>query len=1322
MADPVKFSIAKLSNQNYPTWKFEMEMFLEREDLWHVVDEPKPEPETAAWKKADKKARATIALCIDRSQYTLIKDCGSASEVWDALKHYHEKATASSQLALLSRLCDAKLEESGDVEKHLLNMDALFERVEDAGLELAEKLRVAMILRSMPDSYHFLASALEARKDEEVTMELVRFKLIDEYQKRLSRNGGARDDEQGLKVQKVNKQKVCFFCKKPGHFKVDCRKWQAQKQAHQDGGEASGGKPQQFKQQAKAKQAKGQHDPVSFTAQVVDDAVCAGVKLGRSWTIDSGASCHMTGSKDFFKSFEETSSVTVVMADGNCSRSSGNGSGTVTGVDGTGMPKEINLNNVLYVPNLESGLLSVSKIAEKGFQVLFKRNSVEILDEADNVVVLGERSGGVYVLRESEQAAVAEGCHHTLNCQHTWHRRFGHRDPAVFERLKKEDLASGVKIVDCGARIVCEHCLEGKMARLPFPQQSVKKTTRPLQLVHTDLCGPMRNVTPGGNRYFLSIIDDYSRYLWLYLLKNKAEAKGCIMNYVRAVENQFGRKPGIIRSDRGGEFVNKELEDFYRKEGIEAQLTAGYSPQQNGVAERRNRYINDMAVCMLLDANLDKRYWGEAITTAAYIQNRMPSRVVRKTPYELWHGRKPDLSNLRVFGCDAYVRIPDAKRGKLDEKAEKLTFVGYDCRAKAYRFLNRKNRKITVSRDARFLELGSEFQEEPKCKETSKVKQREIPEANPEVIEWLASEEGSDAASLDDQPPFEGFSDVSSSYEGEDPEPNPEPGRGSGVGELLRRMEDFEVGLVKVNHREPKSYQEAVSSVDKGKWMRAMDEEYKSLLSKNTWTLVPLPPGRQPIGSKWVFKQKKDSSGQVVRYKARLVAQGYAQRPGIDFTEVFAPVAMQQTFRVLLTVAGHRKLQVWHIDVKNAYLNGKMDEEQYMRQPPGYTVPGKEKLVCKLNRCLYGLKQAARVWNTTVKQILIKLGFTQSASDACLFSKQLESGDWIYLLIYVDDIIVVCKNNRQFAMLERDLRSELEISSLGEVSHFLGIKVTKDENGFYSISQRAFIREIAERFGLGDAKGSKLPLDIGYYKLQNSGTLADSEQYHSLVGALLYVAMNSRPDIAAAVSILSRKSNCPRECDWLELKRVVRYLLATENYELKLGQQDRDLTLVGFSDADWAGDTTDRKSTSGFAYQLGGATVSWGSRKQCCVSTSTMEAEYIALSEAGQEAVWLRRLLSELGEKQLNPTVVNEDNRSCMDFVSQDRQNKRSKHIDTKYFHAKDLCSSGVIQLKYCPTDSMIADVFTKPLGASKMKQYAEQLGLTRKFKKDEVQ
>lgn len=638
MADSGKCSIQKLSNSNYAMWKLEMEMVLETMELWFVVEENAPNPVTPEWKKADRKARANIVLAIERGQYPLIRSCATAREVWDALKAYHEKQTVETQLSLLCRLCDAKMEEGGDVEKHLLAMDALFQRVEDAGFEVAEKLQIAMILRSMPKSFHFLASSLLVRKDSEITMALVKSVLTNEHFLRVGRSMSTqgeeryqKHEEQGLAAQNVNKAKKCYFCKKPGHFKADCPKYQQWK-AQNENGEASGSKPPKTKPGAKAKQAKdGADDAVSFSAQVRGE-VCAGVKFGNSWTVDSGASCHMTSRKEFFNKLDD-SSVTVVMADGNCSMSSGTGGGTVVGVSGAGKPKDIHLENVLYVPKLENGLLSVSKIAEKGFKVLFTRDSVKIIDGEDNVVALGERSGGVYVLKESaEVAAVAGGSCHTLNCQHTWHRRLGHRDVAVLDRMKKEDLVSGVKIVDCGGRGKCEECLEGKSARLPFPQVSVKKTTQPLQLVHTDLCGPMPDVTPGGNRYFMCIVDDYSRFVKLYLLKDKAEAKEYIKNYVRMAENQFGRKPAIIRSDRGGEFVNKELAQFYREEGIQSQLTAGYSPQQNGTAERRNRYTNDMAVCMLLDAKLHKRYWGEAVATAAYIQNRTPSRVVEKLP------------------------------------------------------------------------------------------------------------------------------------------------------------------------------------------------------------------------------------------------------------------------------------------------------------------------------------------------------------------------------------------------------------------------------------------------------------------------------------------------------------------------------------------------------------------------------------------------------------------------------------------------------------------------------------------------------------------
>lgn len=495
MADLGKFSIVKLGNSNYGTWKFQMEMFLTREELWHTVDEVKPEPETDAWRKADKKARATIGLCIEQSQYPLIKDCTTARAVWDALKAYHEKSTITSQLSLLIRLCDSKLGESGDVERHLLEMDTLFDKLENAGLDLEEKLKIAMVLRSMPESYHFLASALEARPDDDITMELVRSKLMDEYHKRLERCGKSSSKEQVLKTQKASTEKVCFFCKKPGHFKRDCRKWQAQVNA--DDCEPSGSKPagKKYPAKAKAKQATDKDESAAVFLVEEKSESTSLAKRKSVWTVDSGASCHMTGDEKFFDELVKSSNVQVSMANGKSAPSGGLGSGSVRGVTGAGKPIKIELGKVLYVPDLDSGLLSVSKITDNGYSVLFKRDSVEVIDQASKVIALGGRSGDLYELKQSECVAVAKSRNHSTNCQHTWHRRFGHRHHSVFDRIRKEELVLGMKLVDCGARIQCESCLEGKMARLPFPQKSVRKSTQPLDLIHTDLCGPMSNAS-----------------------------------------------------------------------------------------------------------------------------------------------------------------------------------------------------------------------------------------------------------------------------------------------------------------------------------------------------------------------------------------------------------------------------------------------------------------------------------------------------------------------------------------------------------------------------------------------------------------------------------------------------------------------------------------------------------------------------------------------------------------------------------------------------------------------------------------------------------
>lgn len=444
------------------------------------------------------------------------------------------------------------------------------------------------------------------------------------------------------------------------------------------------------------------------------------------------------------------------------------------------------------------------------------------------------------------------------------------------------------------------------------------------------------------------------------------------------------------------------------------------------------------------------------------------------------------------------------------------------------------------------------------------------------------------------------------------------------------------------------------------------------------------------------------------------MARGFSQKFGVDYDSVFAPVATQTTLRILLTVAGQKKMAVHHLDVKCAYLHGKLKEEVYMQQPKGFVVPGKEKFVCRLERSLYGLKQAARVWNETISAMLKELKFTRSVSDPCLYVKRLDNGGVVYLLIYVDDMIVASTDKAEIRLIEEELRKKISLTSLGEVHQFLGVRVTRDDEGYFSLDQNLFIKVLAQRFGLQDAKGSNIPLDPGYYRIRtNSPPLDTNEDYHSLVGVLLYIAVNTRPDIAASVSILSRQVSKPTETDWLELKRVVRYLLKTVDYKLKLISAEGELlVLTGYCDADWSGDPSDRKSNSGYLFQLGKATICWASRKQTSVSLSSMEAEYMALSEACRELVWLRQLLEEMGERQRKPTVVLEDNRSCIEFVDTDRKSKRSKHIDTRVHYTKDLVEKGVVTLQYCSTEKMAADILTKPLSSVKQQRFAITMGL----------
>ena len=397
-----------------------------------------------------------------------------------------------------------------------------------------------------------------------------------------------------------------------------------------------------------------------------------------------------------------------------------------------------------------------------------------------------------------------------------------------------------------------------------------------------------------------------------------------------------------------------------------------------------------------------------------------------------------------------------------------------------------------------------------------------------------------------------------------------------------------------------------------------------------------------------------------------------------------------------------------HLDVKTAFLNGNLEDEIFLRQPPGFKTSDK---VYKLKKSLYGLKQAARVWNLTLHNELIKLNFIQSSVDKCLYV--LRDGNSVcYLLVHVDDIILASDNEKLLEMIKRKVGEKFEIKDLGLVKHYLGIDVSKDKNGNFMLSQSQYIQKIVETAGLSDSKTSKHPLDVGYFKALDENFLDDNHEYRKLIGMLLYLTTHSRPDISASVAILSQRIANPRQVDMNEVKRVIKYLKETSNLKLSLSNVLGEQKLQAFSDANWAEDRLNRKSNSGFICKINGGTVSWCCRKQDIIALSSTEAEYIALSETCKEIIWLKRLVNIFDKALANDCTIFSDSQSCMKMTKNDKFSNRTKHIDTKFHFVKDLVSKNAVKIEYVATENNIADMFTKPLANTKLKFFRELAGL----------
>lgn len=526
--------------------------------------------------------------------------------------------------------------------------------------------------------------------------------------------------------------------------------------------------------------------------------------------------------------------------------------------------------------------------------------------------------------------------------------------------------------------------------------------------------------------------------------------------------------------------------------------------------------------------------------------------------------------------------------------------------------------------------------------------------------------------------------------------------------ERIKKLNADKVASVSTTGQiEPKTYKQAIKSPDSEKWVSAMEDELNSIEDNKIWSVVDLPPGRTAIGSKWVYKIKTDSEGNVARYKARLVAQGFTQKYGVDYDEVFAPVTRSATFRTLLSIAGNHNLIVKQYDVKTAFLNGSLKEEIYMKPPQIMNIPEK---VLKLHKSLYGLKQAARAWNIVFHNNLLLCGFKQSQADNCLYIKRVDK-QICYLIIHVDDVLAATNLEKLITDVISKLNESFEIKDLGPVRQFLSIDVHREQNGCYALSQAKYIKQIATEADLLDAKSQKYPLDPGYHKLEDENMLDSNEAYRKLIGMLLYVSTNSRPDIAASVAILSQRVIQPRRLDMNEVKRTIKYLKSTIDLKLRLSPI-RDQQLFAYSDADWA-ENKDQKSISGMICMLNGGAISWTSRKQNIVSISSTESEYYALSETAREIQWLKQLLQDFDMQFDQPIVIRCDSQSCIKMLENEKFSNRTKHIDVRCHHVKDLMQKEVIRLLYVETENNVADMLTKPLAGTRISHLRSKAHLT---------
>uniref|UniRef100_A0AAV1UWJ1 Integrase catalytic domain-containing protein n=1 Tax=Peronospora matthiolae TaxID=2874970 RepID=A0AAV1UWJ1_9STRA len=769
----------------------------------------------------------------------------------------------------------------------------------------------------------------------------------------------------------------------------------------------------------------------------------------------------------------------------------------------------------------------------------------------------------------------------------------------------------------------------------------------------------------------------------------------------------FGTKIKFVRHDGAHEFATNSIKTFYEDHGIEQQVTVPYAHQTNGTAERAIRTIVTIGRSLLHRAKLEKCFWAEAAMTAIYIKNRLPSpKIDHKTPFEIVYKSKPSVKHMRVFKCWAFILTPREKRLKWDPKAREGMFMGYEEASKAYRVYYIEAGQVVISRDITFdestfyfsmdrpsdddedaeldldfLAINEDDVRQTVYKQTGKRKS----EARPGMSRSARPRTGLEQASAPEHVSNrhqkrrssapETMSDDekdASVYDQDDDSTPPTFWRAS-----ANAVEATDLA-------EPVTFQDAINGPDQSHWRNAVKAELKSMHLRGVFRAAKLPRGQGAIGTKWVLKIKRKADGSVKKYKARLVAKGFKQKYGIDYTETFSPVVKYVTLRMVIAITKYFDWPLDQLDVVTAFLYGVMEEKVYCVIPEGVEMDGDFDCL-ELVKAIYGLKQASRVWNETFDEFVYFIGFEVSAFDPCLYIKVID-GHCVLVLVYVDDVLVTGSSLELIAQTKADLKTRFEMTDSGKCTFVLGIKLVDESDGSVTMCQRRYVNDILKRFGMDECKATASPVDLSTRLVASSEAAKIDVPFREAVGALMHLTTATRQDIAYAVGYVSRFMENPQQEHWTAVKRIFRYLQGTNSHGLRFQPSDK-IDFRGYSDADWASDHADRKSTSGYTFMLMGA----------------------------PEGKWVHRLLCEILAAANEPgpaLVIREDNQSCIKMTKNPANHGRAKHIDIKYHHIRDEVKRGEVQLEYCETSVMMADIMTKGLSGPRHKDLTTALGI----------